>query len=404
MKRTSFIGYCALDDGRRVRHTLTPQGKYYRIRFMRPNAHLLPRSQKYVDRLVYETRQKRACEPAEAIIREVYEGKKEGRQGVSWDEAINNLTHRIRVNNNKPATLKNYQDVLKLLRDFYPESHGPGDIDNEKARAFLDHRRLEKGIAIRTYNGDLCALKSIWGKWWIDECKLLPKGTNPWEEIKHIKVPKELPQPITDQEKEAFFDWLHRKLDGWRLPLLYLEVQAFAGCRGGELAGTRTVNLRDGRIYIGVEVNKTHQERGCLLPPAVYAELLLVSEGKEYLFERFVEERPRYCRSKYWDRLAKVFSPGLFHRFMRQQKQRYLMEVYELDKIGTFRLDRRYFRLHNFRGTAMSKAKERGVHAEQAKEFFGCSPKTMAQHYENFDRLAQADEVAARLMGHLEGR
>jgi hypothetical protein len=53
---------------------------------------------------------------------------------------------------------------------------------------------------------------------------------------------------IKDEEKELFFDWIHRKYPGWRLPLLFLEVKAAIGNRGFELASAKTNQLADGRI------------------------------------------------------------------------------------------------------------------------------------------------------------
>ena len=51
------------------------------------------------------------------------------------------------------------------------------------------------------------------------------------------------------------------------------------------------------------------------------------------------------------------------------------------------------FKLHNFRGTAMSKALEAGVSYEHAAVAFGCNPATMRQHYIALDEVAISDRV-----------
>jgi hypothetical protein len=57
----------------------------------------------------------------------------------------------------------------------------------------------------------------------------------------------------------------------------------------------------------------------------------------------------------------------------------------------------RRFKLHNFRGLAMRRAKEMGVSYTAAATAFGCHPETMRRHYLALDEAAIADEVFDRL-------
>jgi hypothetical protein len=57
------------------------------------------------------------------------------------------------------------------------------------------------------------------------------------------------------------------------------------------------------------------------------------------------------------------------------------------------------FKLDNFRGLAMSRAKELGVPYEEAAVAFGCHPETMRRHYVVLDETAISDEVMDRLRG-----
>jgi hypothetical protein len=124
----------------------------------------------------------------------------------------------------------------------------------------------------------------------------------------------------------------------------------------------------------------------------LYRELQEISKGQEYLFGRYVKEKPKE-KTTGWP-CSSVFDPDLFTAWMRRQLARYFKEKYGWEKMRDHRKDPRYFRLHNFRTTAISKARERGVPPEKAKELFGVSPRVMELHYENVDRTAIADGAA----------
>ena len=57
------------------------------------------------------------------------------------------------------------------------------------------------------------------------------------------------------------------------------------------------------------------------------------------------------------------------------------------------------FKLHNFRGTAMSKARMAGVAESDAAVAFGCNPSTMREHYLALDEAAIADKVFSAMDG-----
>ena len=57
----------------------------------------------------------------------------------------------------------------------------------------------------------------------------------------------------------------------------------------------------------------------------------------------------------------------------------------------------RKFKLHNFRGTAMSKARVAGVSTDDAAIAFDCTVATMQQHYLAFDKARVADDVFSRI-------
>ena len=72
------------------------------------------------------------------------------------------------------------------------------------------------------------------------------------------------------------------------------------------------------------------------------------------------------------------------------------------DRLAEYRkanpMARRY-KLHNLRGTAMSKAKQAGVAYDAAAIAFGCHPETMRAHYVRLDETAIADLVMESIQG-----
>ena len=64
----------------------------------------------------------------------------------------------------------------------------------------------------------------------------------------------------------------------------------------------------------------------------------------------------------------------------------------------------RKFKLHNFRGTAMSKARVAGVSTDDAAIAFDCTVATMQQHYLAFDKARVADDVFSRIQNGRVGR
>ena len=55
------------------------------------------------------------------------------------------------------------------------------------------------------------------------------------------------------------------------------------------------------------------------------------------------------------------------------------------------------FKLHNLRGTAMSKARMAGVIEDDAAIAFGCTPQTMREHYLALDEESISDDVFVRI-------
>jgi hypothetical protein len=145
--------------------------------------------------------------------------------------------------------------------------------------------------------------------------------------------------------------WLSHRWDGWRLPILFLEVKAAIGCRITELAAVPRTALEDGRITFHAQTAKGRKTRRCKVPASLFAELS--SLPGDYVWESFSDNlrdihrnRGRHDHAK----CVRAFTPKRMVAWLEDQQQ-----VYFAAHPGV-----RRFKLHNFRGLAMTRAKELG--------------------------------------------
>jgi integrase len=201
---------------------------------------------------------------------------------------------------------------------------------------------------------------------------------------------------LAHAEVESFFEWLSKRWRGWRLPILFLETKRLVGCRIYELAAAESANLRDGRLHFACEVAKGRKERGVRLPPALYEELRAIS-GRKFVFELFPKQLRKALKARGLDRWAEMvgqsFEPIRLKKWLERENRQYLKKNPTAKK----------FKLHNLRGTAMSKAKEAGVHFEDAAIAFGCNADTMRKHYLALDEVAVTDRVMDAIQGNGNG-
>jgi|GEM_PF-2956224 hypothetical protein len=126
----------------------------------------------------------------------------------------------------------------------------------------------------------------------------------------------------------------------------------------------------------------------CLLPPALFAELQAIA-GPTYVFERFAEQLREIHLKKGHPghaRCVRGFQPHRLKDWLQDQLRAYL----DTSEAAPFKL-------HNFRGTAMSKARMARTADSDAAIAFGCNPTTMRQHYHALDEVAIADDVFSRM-------
>lgn len=376
---------CELSDGRRVRYSLNKRdGRpayfvYYRL----PDGRRAEASTK-------ETSRRKAQDAAITIVRDAYAPppapppEEDSTDSVLWDDAMKLALRHMKANNLRATTIQQYDLAIRTLRKIVPDAKGPDDITPALAEHFK-LVRLEKGRKPRTVENDINNLSIVYGHWFRDTLKII--DSNPFADVEPPRYDKTPARYIADDEQEAFFTWLTERWQ-WRLPLVFLEVKAAIGCRIGELSSALTVNLRDGRLYFPADATKGREERACLLPPDLFNELRATA-GPTYVFEHFSEELREVHRRKGNHQPAnavRAFTPARLKRWMQDEAKNYFD-----------RTKARKFKLHNFRGTAMSKARLAGVSTDDAAIAFDCTVATMQQHYLAFDKARVADEVFSRI-------
>ena len=124
-----------------------------------------------------------------------------------------------------------------------------------------------------------------------------------------------------------------------------------------ELASASTGRFRDGRLYFPADETKGRKERGVKLPTAVYEELRSIA-GKRYIWESLPTNFVGCTSNGVGDGpgVETDYHPDRFKKWLQRQKRIYLKQ----------NPTAKSFKLHNLRGTAMTKAKEAGISYEDA--------------------------------------
>jgi site-specific recombinase XerC len=367
---------CVLSNGHRIRFALKRRARdpFYLVYFRGSDGKPKEMSTK-------EANKRRATDSAIVIIGKDY-APKVPRLSPSWDEAIEMMVSLMKADNLRPGSIKQYEYVVNNLRKLFPHANGPADITPAMAQQFKV-LRLKKEITPRSIAGNIDNLNIVYGHWWRDTCKLVTE--NPFHGVQPPKVDKRPPRIISNDEILQFLEWLSKRLNGWRLPLLFLEVKKITGCRIGELANATSVNLKDGRLYFEEVTTKGRKQRAVKMPPTIYDELQTIA-GTAFLFQAFSGQLRAFHQKRgktSHAQAVKGFTPKRLVQWLQNRVVEYLKAHPEVKK----------FKLHNFRGTAMSKARMAGISYDDAAIAFGCNPGTMRQHYISLNEVEISDRV-----------
>jgi integrase len=249
-------------------------------------------------------------------------------------------------------------------------------------------RPWQAGARLRSGPCRHLELRALWTKWFIDKLGLC--GSNPWGGVELPKVDKKDPRVLGDAEEAKFLKWLEGKFVGWRLPVLWFQVKGFVGSRSFDITALRTEQLRDGRIVFPAETTRGREDRPALLPPTLYQELLAVA-GPAYVFESFHQGlRECYKRNRILcgNYTCKTFSPRRMIRWLQNVVNEYRKEHADVP----------YFKPHNWRGTAITRALElTNGNIDAVAIAFDCNPDTIRKYYAGLNKKQVADDVLAKL-------
>jgi hypothetical protein len=117
----------------------------------------------------------------------------------------------------------------------------------------------------------------------------------------------------------------------------------------------------------------------------VFTELNKIA-GPHFVFETYSSGlRQIYLKrsQKNYAKSVRNFAPGRLKNWIERQAARYFKRHPKAIK----------FKLHNFRGTAMSKARMADINVDDGAIAFGCHPETMRKHYLALEEKAISDRV-----------
>jgi integrase len=325
-----------------------------------------------VQRSTCESALRPAEESAQAIIAAEFTTPVEA---IAWDVAIEAMVKAMQAENLRSETIAQYRIIVGTLRKAF-KTRGPSDVTPAMAQRFKVLRSA--AVAPRTVAGNITNLSIVFGKWFRDTLHVV--ADNPFD-IDPPKLDQPKPRIITENENAAWVKWLSDRWPGWRLPLLFLEIKAATGCRISELCSATT--LKDGRIIFMSETTKGRRERAPLLPVALYRQLKRAA-GPTYLFERFAAE----LKERHSGRAVGPFKPKQLKKWFERQLREYRKANPKAKR----------FKLHNYRATAISRARAAGIAPADAAIAFGVDPKTAQRFYTSLDETAISDAVFRKLI------
>jgi integrase len=342
-----------------------------------------------VERSTRSNDRRQACQIARELINSYFEiagSELESESHVTWEQAIESLEASCISGNLRPRTIQSYVDAFRCLMRNFSSSVGPGVLTRNDARRFVAARLKE--VSPDTVRGDIRELSVAFRKHLVRRVGLLKE--NPFEGIEPPKRDARLARLVTHVELESLSFWLRERWDPWELPATFVMALAAMGCRLGELASLPSRAIREDRIVFEGSSTKGRRERHCF-PPARILDSMRECAGPTWAWESFISGRLEAHRLKgranCLATCAESFTPTRLHRWIEAELGRFRDAHPEIPR----------FRIHDLRGTAMSRAHAAGCSVDEASIAFGCHVDTIRKHYLSVDELAIARRVYARL-------
>ncbi|MGE0607698.1 MAG: tyrosine-type recombinase/integrase [Pirellulales bacterium] len=328
---------------------------------------------------------------------------------ATWKECRDALARAMEADNLRPSYVADSLLMFDGLMGMFPELKTPADMTSDLANEYK-RRRAEAGVSPWTLRGDLSTLKATFGKWLGRECGLLK--VNPFANVKPPRCDDPEVRIVTVAETQALYDWLSKRWNNWRLPLVYLDVLALVGWRATELASMRDQDLlADGHIRAVVATVKTRKEKISWLPADLYDDLAACQSGG-WAFGRFFDELRRLLilvrKTPHHAAKVRDFAPnrivGWFQdelqRFHSEREAQWTKEAAKAAERGQPAPQKpESFTLHDFRRTAITGLQMAGVSEKETSVIVGATPEVIRKHYKKLDQQAIAKRSIQRRLG-----
>ncbi|MBA4190000.1 MAG: hypothetical protein C0467_18605 [Planctomycetaceae bacterium] len=361
-----------LRDGREVGYSLkertTKEGRVWRVVFRHPT------EDKYCELSTSCSSKADAYSEVEKIILKAYTAGSVDPRKVTWAEAITELK-ALRV---RPKTLEAWLGAIKAFTDTIA-TKGPSAVTQAEAQQFVNlyfktpYKRSEHKDATfyrrtpQTVHIHVTKLKGLFSKQFR---KLGFVGSdNPFERLDLPQIPTMAIRVTSDETLTKFFKWLETRYPGWRLPALFFETKAVAGCRLLDLCSVRShhLNTLDNTLTINPDDEKTNTERIVPLPADLVKELNK-AKGKTYLFEAYTTEQTRH-RRPHAKQVEHTFTPKLMKGAMAKLLYRFTLQT------GVS------LKSHDFRKRAITRFAQATGSVDGIREAFNVNPATARKHY-----------------------
>jgi hypothetical protein len=302
----------------------------------------------------------------------------------TWDECRAALERAMKAANRASGTIENYLDCFDNLRATLPKVKYPADLTHNHGNEYKK-LRAEQEIEPPTIAGNLASLRSIFGKWLIDDCGLL--ADNPFAKVKKPTWKDQPIRVITPTEQAALIDWFKQKWNNWKLPLAFIEVLSLVGWRISALASVKDEQLADdGTITVLPENNKTTYLFAKLSPDLLARVRACSANG--FIWGKFSDDLRRHYmlarkRSDHANRV-KNFEPRRLVEWF--QKQVILAQPGKTSK--------ERFSMHDYKKTAITGMHDLGIPMEGTSALTGTSEKTIRKFYLASDKKNAASKAA----------
>ena len=318
----------------------------------------------------------------------------------TWEECRTAIKRAMLADNLRPTSIEDSLRNFEAIQRMFPEASSPADITSDMANEFK-RRRAEAGKSPWTIRGDLATLRASFGKWLGQECGLLQ--VNPFANARPPRCDDPEIRIVLAPETTLLFNWLVERWNGWRLPLVYLQIAALVGWRATEIAGIREADvLADGHVKVAAAASKTRKTKYGWLPAELRQELLdCAADG--WAFGRFSDDLRRllllWWRRPHQAARVKPFSPDRLVGWLQDELERFNTAQAKASQEAGGAVVWSRFTLHDFRRTAITGLQMAGVSEKDVSVMVGATPEVIRKHYERMDQMAIARRSVQKRLG-----